>query len=298
MSFHIVVGAGATGIATALLLAGSGERVRLVTRGGSGPEHPLVERVALDAADAAALTEAARGAATVFNAAAPAYHTWPTTLPPLFRAVLSAAEHAGADYVMLGNLYGYGPVDGPLTEDLPLLATGPKGEVRARMWREAEAAHRAGRVRVTEVRAGAFLGTGAVSWFTLLVEPHVRAGRPALVQGRPDVPHGFTAVADVAAALLAVSRGDRAWGRAWHAPVTNATAQEAAAVLAEAAGAPAPRLAGMTDRELTLLGLTSPLWNELWEIAYMTDRPFVVDSSGIEDAFGLKPTPLEEVFAG
>jgi hypothetical protein len=65
----------------------------------------------------------------------------------------------GAGYVMLGNLYGYGPVDGPLTEDLPLAATGPKGRTRARMREDAIAAHRAGRVRATEVRASQFMMT-------------------------------------------------------------------------------------------------------------------------------------------
>ncbi len=43
---------------------------------GVGPEHPGVERVAADAADADQLAELAAGAATIFNCANPPYHKW------------------------------------------------------------------------------------------------------------------------------------------------------------------------------------------------------------------------------
>ena len=36
-------------------------------------------------------------------------------------------------YVAVENLYAYGPVDGPMTEDLPLRPTTLKGRVRARL---------------------------------------------------------------------------------------------------------------------------------------------------------------------
>ncbi|SNY80279.1 Saccharopine dehydrogenase NADP binding domain-containing protein [Nocardia amikacinitolerans] len=184
MSSHVVIGAGATGSATARLLADSGDRVRLVTRSGSGPVHERIERVAADATDAARLTELTRGAATLFNCAAPPYDRWPTDFPPLAAALLAAAERTGADYVMLGNTYGYGPVDGPVTAELPMAATSAKGLVRARMWHDARAAYEAGRVRVTEVRANDFLGAHAYSPFTLMVGgrcwPDRRLGGPAI----------------------------------------------------------------------------------------------------------------------
>jgi nucleoside-diphosphate-sugar epimerase len=295
MPFHVILGHGATARATAHLLTESGDRVLMASRSGGGPEHPLVERVTLDAGDTDRLTGLSEGAVTLINCAMPAYHTWPQTLPPLFGSILSAAERTGAGYVMLGNLYGYGPVDGPLTEDHPLAATGPKGSVRARMWEEAKAAHDAGRVRVTEVRAGQFVGPGALSIFTMTVQPKVLAGRLALVPAALDTPHAFTSIDDAARALVTVARDERSLGRAWHAPVLVHSVREMATRLAELAGAPAPRLAEMTDRELTLLGATAPIWDELWETDHMSHRPFVVDASRIEEAFGLTATPLDEV---
>ncbi|MEV4315389.1 NAD-dependent epimerase/dehydratase family protein [Actinocrispum sp. NPDC049592] len=295
MPFHVIAGRGATAQATARLLTDAGDRVRMVSRSGGGPDHPLVERIALDANDSDRLTALTEGAATLFNCAMPAYHTWPQTVPPLYGSVLSAAERTGAVYVMLGNLYGYGPADGPLTEDHPLAATGPKGEVRARMWREAKAAHDAGRVRATEVRAGQFIGVGAVSVFSLMIQPKVLAGQLALVPASLDAPHAYTSIEDAARALVAVARDERSPGQAWHAPVITHSVREVATRLADLAGAPAPRLAEMSDRELTLLGLTDPFWNELHETQHMSHRPFVVDSSRIQSAFGLTATALDEV---
>jgi nucleoside-diphosphate-sugar epimerase len=295
MSVHVIIGRGATAHATALLLTEAGDEVRMVSRTGGGPDLPRVTRIALDAGDATALTEVAAGATTIINCAMPAYHTWPQTVPPLFGAILSAAERTGATYVMLGNLYGYGPVDGPLTEDHPLAATGPKGLVRARTWLEAKAAHDAGRVRVTEVRAGQFIGPGAFSIFNALVLPKVLSGHLAVVPAALDTPHSYTSIADAARALYTVAHDDRALGQAWHAPVVVASVRAVATRLAELADAPPPQLAEMTDRELTLLGATAPLWDELWETHYMSHRPFVVDASRIEKTFGLTATPLDEV---
>src|SRR5262245_25855056 len=139
----------------------AGHQVTVVTRTGTGPEG--TRRVAADAADRDRLTELARGAQALYNCANPRYHRWPTDWPPVAAAMLAAAESTGAGLVTMSNLYGYGPVDGPMTEDLPLAATTVKGGVRARMWHEAMQACEKGRVRVTEARASDFVGAGARS---------------------------------------------------------------------------------------------------------------------------------------
>ena len=92
MSLHVIIGAGAVGTATATLLAERGERVRLVSRRGTGPEHAAIERVAADAADGAAVGELAAGAGALYNCAAPPYHRWTRDWPPLAAGLLGAAE--------------------------------------------------------------------------------------------------------------------------------------------------------------------------------------------------------------
>lgn len=297
MALQVIVGAGGTGIATARILADRGDTVRLVTRKGTGPDHPGIERVALDGLDTDGLTALTEGAATLFNAAAPAYDTWPEKLPPLFGSFLAVAERTKAKYVMLGNLYAYGPQDGVYTEDSPFLADGPKGEVRARMWREAKEAGDSGRVRVAEVRAGSFLGAGANSVFSLMVQPNVLAGRLILLPGDHDAPHSFSSIADTARTLVAVADSDApdTWGRAWHTPMIRATAREVATRMAVLSGSPEPRFDRLTERDLALLALTNPFWAELAETGYMTDRPYLVDDAAVGQRFGLRASALDEV---
>ena len=216
MSLQIVVGAGPVGTATARRLAERGDHVRVITRSGSGPEG--VERIAADATDADVLARYAEGASTVYSCAGPPYHRWPTDWPPLGAALVKAAEASGAVLVTTGNLYGYGAVDRPMTEDMALRPNSIKGQVRAKLWTDALDAHHAGRIRTAEVRGSDYLGAGALTTFSVLVLPKVVAGKRASAPADLDAPHTWTYVGDVARTLIAVGDDERAWGRAWHVP--------------------------------------------------------------------------------
>jgi len=295
MSLHVIVGAGPVGSATARLLADDGHRVRVVTRTGSGPEHAAIERIAADATDAARLAGIAAGAAALYNCANPPYHRWPTDWPPLASALLTASERSSAVLVTMSNLYGYGPVSQPMTEDMPLAATTVKGRIRARMWHDALAAHEAGRIRATEARASDFVGPGCRSVITDMLLAPVRQGRRALVPVNFDVPHSATYTGDVARTLIAIAGDERAWGRPWHVPTNPAiTLRELATQFAALAGAPEPRLRSMPNWMLRLGGLFSPVAREFVEMRYQFERPFVLDSSAAERTLGVKPTPLDD----
>ncbi|WP_327652758.1 NAD-dependent epimerase/dehydratase family protein [Micromonospora aurantiaca] len=295
MALHVIVGAGPVGTATARLLAERGERVRVVTRRGTGPEHPAIERVAADAADADRLAALTEGADALYNCANPQYHTWPTDWPPLASALLTAAERSGAVLATVGNLYGYGPVDAPMTEATPLAATGVKGRVRNRMWADALAAHRAGRARVTEVRGSDYIGLGGTS-LPMMVLPKVLAGQRVFLPVAWDAPHTWTYVGDVARTLVAAATDPRAWGRAWHVPSAPPMSMRALADrAAKRAGAPAPRLTRMPYPVLWLGGLADPFAREMRETAHQFAGPFVMDSTAASETFGIEGTPLDRV---
>ncbi|MFD8707339.1 NAD-dependent epimerase/dehydratase family protein [Kitasatospora sp. NPDC059648] len=299
MSFHLVVGHGPAGAATARLLAGQGHRVRVVTRSGRGGEAAVegVEHLALDATDPSRLARAARGADAIHGCAAPPLHQWATRWPALASALCAAAEDSGAVLVMLGNLYGYGPVEGPMTEGLPLAATGPKGRVRAAAWEQARALHEAGRIRAVEVRASDFFGPGVTDGGHLASRamPALLKGRPVSVLGDPDAPHSWTYLPDVARAMAELATGERAWGRPWHVPTAPALPVRTMVerLAAEAGTAPVP-VRRLSPAVLAVAGLFSPLLRELRETRYQFDRPFVMDSSACEGAFTLRATPLEQ----
>ena len=160
MSLHVVLGKGPVGSTLADRLVDAGHEVRVLSRSGGSDPRPTVEHVALDAGDATALSAAAAGAVALYNCANPAYHRWPTDWPPIAAALLAAAESSGAVLVVMGNLYGYGPVSGPMTEQLLLASTGSKGRVRIEMYEQALRRHEAGALRMVEARGADFVGPG------------------------------------------------------------------------------------------------------------------------------------------
>ncbi|MGV9922668.1 NAD-dependent epimerase/dehydratase family protein [Nocardia rhamnosiphila] len=294
MPLHVVVGAGPVGSSVARLLAGRGEQVRLVTRSGSGPDQDGIQRIAADATDAPALADHARGAVALYSCAGPAYHRWVREWPPLGAALIRAAELTGAVLVSTGNLYGYGHVDGPMTEQLPLRPTSVKGRVRAEVWTAALAAHEAGRIRTAEVRGSDYLGAGTISPFSVMVLPKVMAGRTASIPADPDAPHSWTQVSDVAKLLVAVAAEEKAWGRPWHVPTAPPLSVRALAErTAELAGAPRARVRVMPGALLRLAGLVEPAAREMVEVQYQLRAPFVLDSTAATEAFGFGPAPID-----
>lgn len=298
---HIVVGAGPVGTTVAHRLARAGHRVRLVTRSGSGPEHPLIQRVSADASDAGTLAAIAKRATVIYNCANPgAYPQWKRVWPPLAACILQAAESSGAVLVTLGNLYGYGPVSVPMTRDLPLRPSDPKGALRARMWEDALASHNAGRVRATEARASDYIGPTAPARSSILAlyANATLADRVAWVFADPDQPHAWTAVTDIAATLITLGTDPRAWGSPWIVPSSEAISTRAVlSQLAQIAGAGEPRLRRIPRGALQAAGLVVPTIRELCGILYQFDAPFAVDASDTIEILGVTPTPWGKVLA-
>jgi nucleoside-diphosphate-sugar epimerase len=292
MALHVIVGAGPIGTATATLLAGRGEQVRVVTRSGGGPEHPGIERVAADATTADGLARLTEGAEALYNCANPLYHRWLTDWPPLAQAMLSAAERSGAVLATASNLYGYGEVDGTITPETPLAATHPKLRLRADMWRAALAAHEAGRVRATEVRASDYIEANSI--FSIALGKPLRAGKRAYVPAPLDSKHSWTSIADVAQTLVTVATTERAWGEAWLVPTNPPlTARELATRFTEANSLPKAKVSELPYSVLWTAGLFVPMIRELRTTRYQFTSPFVIDSSHTERTFELSPTDMD-----
>ncbi len=297
MDTSLVVGAGPVGSRVALLLAERGGAVRLVTRSGSGPDHPSVQKVAADASDADRMRALAADTVAVYNCAGPAYTRWTTDWPPIAAALLEAASTSGAVLATVSNLYGYGAVTGPIGADTPLAPCDPKGEVRVQMWLDALAAHEAGRARVVEVRGSDYADAGESSHLARNA-PAVLAGRTARVLGDADQPHSWTSTADTARLVVDLAGDERAHGRAWLVPTAPPrTQREALGDIASAAGMPAPTVSVLRPWAMRTLGLVVPMLRELSGTAYQFTAPFVVDDSATRDVVGWGPQPWDETVA-
>jgi len=295
---HLIVGAGPVGRHVAQLLADRGADVTVATRSGTDTGIDGVAHLTLDASDADALSAAAEGVSVIYNCANPAdYTTWHTFWPPLAAAFLVAAERSGAVYAITGNLYPYGPVDQPMTEDLPDAATDHKGRLRASMWAEAKALHDAGRIRTVEVRGSDYMGTGVGGngHITRLV-PAALKGKRAWVFNAKDVPHTFTDVLDTARLLIAAAEDESAHGRTWHVPSNPPRTQEQAITdVLTSVGKPAVKVSVVPNAVFAAMSKVVPLLRELRELSYQWTKPYVLDDSDTRWHFGMEPTPWDEV---
>jgi len=292
---HVVVGAGPVGRAVVASLRTRGVEPVVVTR--SGTVVPGARSRTADVADPAGLGAALADAAVVYQCSQPPYHRWPQEFPAHQAAIVDATAAAGAILVAAENLYGYGPVAAPLTEDLPLVASTRKGAVRAAMWRDLEAAHRAGKVRVVAGRASDFFGpgVGASAVGDRFFGPLAK-GRAVQVVGDPDRRHTYTYVPDFGEALVRLGETPAAWGRAWHVPnAPTVTTREFAARAATAAALDRePRLRAVPRWQVRALGTIIRPLGEIVEMLYEFEEDFVVDHSAYAALLGDHATPLDE----
>ena len=293
---HVVLGAGPVGRAVVARLVESGSTPTVVTRSGTGLPGATARRADIAVPDE--LTAATEGADVVYQCAQPEYHRWPQEFPPLQSGIIDAVSRSDSLLVVVENLYGYGPVDGSLTETLPLRASTRKGAVRARMHLDLVEAHQAGRIRMVVARASDFFGPHVDgSAFGERFVSQIAAGKKVDVLGDPDALHSVTYVPDLAAAMVELPQAPQAWGRAWHVPNAPAVTQrELVAIAARAAGTE-PTVRRVARWQLKALGMFSAPMRETVEMAYEFEHDFVVDHSDYAQHFGDHATPLAAAFS-
>ena len=294
---HVIFGTGPAGAWTARMLREMGHRVRAVNRTGLRPGllPADVDVVAADASDPSQAAEAARGAAAVYQALNPPYHRWAEMFPPLQRAVMHAARVAGARYVSIDNLYGYGPAPGTLTEQAPPHPNSKKGRLRLAMTQEVLQAHERGDFGATILQSSDYYGPGVtLSQFGERAFKPMLAGKPADVVGSADLPHSYAYIEDVGRAAAVLGTRDEGAGRVWFAPHAPAVTQRAMVEEACRQAGVAPHIRVLSPLMMRMAGLFVPAARESVEMLYQYTEPWVVSSHAIESAFGLKPTPIPE----
>ena len=298
MPKNVIFGAGPLGLAVARRLISSGKDVRVINRSGRAIGLAGVEVFAADASDPEAARRACEGAGAVFHCATHSYGQWAKVLPPIMNGIIEGAAAAGARLVYGDNLYAYGPVDGPIREDLPYRPVGPNTRARAEVATTLMNAHASGKVRATIGRASDFYGPYArQSKAGDSIFARALAGKPAQVLGDPDEPHTLTYIDDFASALVTLSQQDTALGEVWHVPnPETVTLREFIEMVFEQLARP-PRLQPVPKIAITLMSLVVPSMAGVKETMYQSERSWVVDHSKYLRAFGGQPTPHEAAIA-
>lgn len=289
----VVTGAGPIGATIATKLADAGHRVRLLTRSGSGPEHPLIERLRVDVSQAAPLSSALNGADSVFHCihgSKYAAKSWREELPRAERRVLEAAAVVNAVVVFPESLYSYSSPETVMTEDSPRLATHGKRGIRTALL----AARAASETRTVSMVASDFFGPSVrTAHAGDRMVPLILAGKRVQVMGSANIPHSFTYVPDLATAMIRAAETPQAWNAVLHAPTLPAlTQRELAQAFAAAAGVPTLSIGAIPSWVVKSAGIVSPQMRELAEMLYQFQQPFVMDSTASQKILHLSPTPL------
>lgn len=290
---HVVLGAGPAGSTLAGELARRGHAVRLVDRAGTGPAPDGVSRIKGDVGTVDGARAAIEGAAVVYHCVNVAYHLQVEVMPRIQDAVIGAVEAEGTRLVVLDTLYPYGETRGAvMTEDTPWRATSAKGEMRAALDEKYLTAHREGRARVVLGRSADFVGPNVVnSTLGGAVFPGALTGTEVYGLGDIDLPHSYTDIRNVAAGLATLGEHPDGDGRVWHLPTAPAvTTREVFRLIEEKVGRP---LNVVIKPEPAAFGPFDQVFMDSYaELFYQHNEPQIMDSSAIQEAFGLKPIAL------
>lgn len=288
---NVVVGAGALGRAVAGLLLERGEPVRLVDEVDQRELPEGAEFMKADATRASSAREACEGAAAVYLCAWPYLPDWYARYPALQDSVVEAAAAAGATLIAADDLYAYGRVEGPVTEDTPEVGGTRKGDLRVEMARELLARTKRGDLRAAIARGpdlyGAWAGQtsafgGRVFW------PAVR-GEKITVMGKLDTAHTVVWATDYARAMITLAdRIDASTGQVWLVPSAPTMTQRELlhVIVDEATPGKTAQISVTPSMVFKGIGLFVPYMKELNELLYQWERPLVVDHSKFAAAFG------------
>jgi nucleoside-diphosphate-sugar epimerase len=280
----------------ARILLATNTRVRLVSRS----PRPIgnVEILPADISDPDQAIRAIAGSSTVHLLVGLKYdlRVWQDLWPRIMANTIEACKRANARLVFFDNVYMYGKVSGPMTEDTPYAPTSRKGEIRARIATTLMDEIHSGRLTALIARAADFYGPrNKHSVPNILVFEPLSAGSTPSWLVNPDVPHSFTFIPDAARGLAMLTATESAWNQVWHLPTAPAplTGRQFIELAAREFNRP-PKFRVLSRPILKLVGLFNPDIRESYEMLYQSDFPYLFDSTKFARAFNFPGTAYPE----
>ncbi|MEV7232086.1 NAD-dependent epimerase/dehydratase family protein [Polymorphospora sp. NPDC051019] len=292
---HVILGGnGVIGHQAVRALVARGERPISVGRRPATTDG--ARSVTADLLDAADVSRVLDGAHVAYFTVGLPYSTrvWAQQWPTILRNTVDAALEHDTHLVYLDNVYAYGQVDGPMTEQTPINPRSKKGEVRAAALRTLDDASARG-LTVTIGRSADFYGPAAsTSVFNTFALDKIAAGNTGTWLFDADQPHSLTYTPDIGKALAILGTAPEARGRTWHLPTAPALTGRQYIDLAAGPGA---RTNVMGRTTMRIGALFNPAARETLEMAYQYTAPYTLDSQAFETAFGITATPTAQGIA-
>jgi len=293
-----ILGAGgAIGNELVKLLVERKQPCRLVGR--TPREIPgAAEAVSADLTDRDQTIRAVAGASIAILLAGLKYDhkVWQEQWPRIMHNAIEACKRAGTKLIFFDNVYLYGKVSGPMTEDTPFNPCSKKGEVRAKIATTLINEWQAGGLTGMIARSADFYGPDTLNGVpnVLVFEPFSRH-RSASWLVNDAVPHSCTYTPDAARGLVQLADSASAWNQTWHLPTARdpLPGRQFIALAANEFGV-APRYRVLSRLMMRLAGWFNPLVAENYEMLYQFDSPYLFSASKFAREFGFAGTPYAD----
>jgi nucleoside-diphosphate-sugar epimerase len=281
------------------LLAAQNKPFRVVSRTARSTPG-ATEVLAADVTDLDQTVRAVAGSSVVLLLVGLKYdrNVWAEQWPRIMANTIEACKRAGARLLFFDNVYMYGHVSGPMTEQTPFNPCSRKGEIRAQIATTLLNEIQAGSLTAIIARAADFYGPASPTGVAnVLVFDAWAKNQKASWLVNDSVPHSLIYTPDAARAVLtlAESESESAWNQTWHLPTTPnpPTGREFITAAAQAMNR-APKYRVLSPLMVRLFGWFNPVVGEIYEMLYQNDSPYVFDSSKYARAFGFSGTPYDE----
>ena len=300
----VLGGTGSVGYAITHNLLGKGYRVTLLARTPAKAQalfgtRPNLTVAAGDAEDLPRLLAVSRGHAVIVNALNYPYHQWEGTQERMTERVIEAASQERALVVFPGNIYPFG-LTTPIREDSQPAPVARKGAIRQRQEALLEAAARAGRCAVLNVRMPDFWGPGAVNDGTVPIFEGALLGKALPWLLTADLPHQFVYTPDAAEVIsqLLADGGHDGYRVVNYGGQTMPSVRAFLARISQVAGQPKLRLRLFPRWLFGVLAPFVPAMRAMREMLYLYDHSIVLDDSALRRRLPQwRETPLDTAIA-
>jgi nucleoside-diphosphate-sugar epimerase len=292
-----ILGAGGPiGNELATILAANNTPFRLV---GRNPKPVAgAETIAADLTNLDQTIRAVAGSSVVHLLVGLKYDlgVWQEQWPRIMANTIEACKRANAKLLFFDNVYMYGKVNGPMTEQTPYAPCSKKGEIRARIATTLMDEVKAGNLTALIARAADFYGPQTQNGVpnVLVLEPFANK-KTASWLVNASVPHSLTFIPDAARGVAMLADRDSAWNQVWHLPTAPAppTGKEFIEMAAKEFGV-APKFRVLNRPIVRVVGWFKPEVRESYEMLYQSDSPYLFDSTKFAKEFGFSGTPYTE----
>lgn len=293
----ILGGGGAIGTPLAKELTKYTDKINIVSRNAKKVNSTDLTHNA-DITKKEEMLQAIKGSEIVYLTAGLKYttKTWQEQWPGLIENVIEGCKKEGAKLVFFDNVYIYGKVDGPMTEETPFNPCSKKGEIRAKLDLRLMDEYKKGNLQVAIVRGADFYGPGiSSSMFNLLVINNLIKGKKANWMNNPKALHTFTYTPDAAYATALIGNTPSAYNQVWHAPSddTPITGEEMVRIAAEYLGVQ-PKIQVLGNGMLFMAGLFNPTIMSMIEMSYQFKYDYIFNSDKFKKAFNFTPTSYRD----